>query len=257
MKTFIIATVSVLLCLPLTAHAASIGAAQTQGKSKISIGVDQEFMFHRDLKFRKETGYSIDSEYTLENVEINDMYRTMFKANYGIIDNLDIYVRLGATNLKEQDEWYYNGNYDSRQNLTGKYAFAYGAGVKGTYPLANQWLIGIDAQYIRNRNTYSGKWTVNDSPWSGHMTVQEWQIAPYVARKIGNFVPYLGAKYSNLKLLDKGVDTTGGWTTRHKAKNNIGVFLGTDFNINSHLKINIEGRFVDETAMSCGSTYKF
>jgi len=33
--------------------------------------------------------------------------------------------------------------------------------------------------------------------------------------------------------------------------------VGTDFKITDTWKLNLEGRFVDETAMSLGATYKF
>jgi outer membrane protein W len=257
-KKLIIVSLAILLCLPAVAYAATIGGTETQGKGKLSIGLDQEFVFNRDMEFVKETGYSITPGSSLQDVEINDINRTMIKASYGVIDNLDIYVRLGIANLNEQDRWYVNGNYDSQQNLTGKCASAYGLGLKYTYPLGDKWLLGVDAQYLRHRNSYSGKWTIDDSPWQGHMTIQEWQIAPYVARRIGNFIPYLGVKYSDLRLLDKGNDNSQtGWNTTHKAEHNCGVFLGTDFKIGGHWKLNIEGRFIDETAMSIGAAYKF
>lgn len=45
--------------------------------------------------------------------------------------------------------------------------------------------------------------------------------------------------------------------TLDKADNNVGVFIGSDYNITKNLSVNVEGRFIDETAMSIGATYKF
>jgi len=36
-----------------------------------------------------------------------------------------------------------------------------------------------------------------------------------------------------------------------------GVFLGTDYKLNDSWSLNLEGRFVDETAMSFAAKYKF
>ena len=43
-----------------------------------------------------------------------------------------------------------------------------------------------------------------------------------------------------------------------KAKNNVGAFLGADFNIQpNHLSVNLEVRLIDETSGSIGVNYKF
>jgi len=87
--------------------------------------------------------------------------------------------------------------------------------------------------------------------------VQEWHIAPYIAKKLGNFVPYLGVRYSDLRQNYKVVLEDESSKIKFKADDNFGVFVGTDFKITDTWKLNLEGRFVDETAMSLGATYKF
>jgi hypothetical protein len=70
-----------------------------------------------------------------------------------------------------------------------------------------------------------------------------------VTKELDRFIPYVGVKYSDAKL------TSG--EPKEVADENVGVFVGTDFSITDSLVLNVEGRFVDETAVSFGVTYEF
>ena len=253
MKRLILLGIVLFLCLPVAVYAASIGGAETQGKGKLAIGLEQELSFERDLEFDKANWDLAAEGVSIEKMEIDKLYRTMVKASYGLIDNWDIYLKLGVADVKgkadalEEGEAY-TGIYD------GKNAFAYGFGTKGTYKLGD-WLIGADLQYLRHQHDWTPK---GDFVGEGDkITIQEWQVAPYVGYKIGNFIPYLGVKYSDLRAkAEWGGPDAGNWE-KAKADDNFGVFLGTDYKIGKNFSLNIEGRFVDETAMSFGATYKF
>lgn len=268
MKRLILLSLITLLCLPVVVYAASIGGAETQGQGKIGIGLDQELVFNRDMKL-KSIDPAFDPDETLEiEPEIDKMSRTMVKTSYGVLDNLDIYVKLGTADFESKADWRVTepGGWEiGSLKVKGDNAFAYGFGAKGTYNLKNDWIIGCDIQYLRYKNDYKGidTWTddVGDSgeeSFKGDVTSQEWQIAPYIAKKIGNFVPYFGVKYSNLRTKNDVIWEDGEteiW--KIEADDNVGVFLGTDYKIAENWKLNLEGRFIDETAMSLGATYKF
>ena len=88
--------------------------------------------------------------------------------------------------------------------------------------------------------------------------IQEWHAAPFVARKIACFTPYIGGRYSDLRLEQKGPNDPRRWNYLHfRAENNIGVFAGTDVNLGRYVKLNVEGRFIDETALSIGAAVRF
>lgn len=263
MRKLLVLSLAMFLSLSLTAvYAASIGEVETQGKGKVGIGLDEEWMFDRDLKFDKASWGDLDSEseYT---VGIDSMYRTMARVSYGLLDNLDIYTKLGTADFKITDTYTEPGE-AWKDTVKGKNAFAYGFGIKGTYDLKDDWFIGADLQYLRHENKYNGNGYDELAPadidsWHGKMTFQEWQIAPYIAKKIGDFVPYLGVKYSDLRIKETLIDDDDGdedWM-KLKADDNVGVFIGADYKVNDNWKLNLEGRFIDETAMSCGATYKF
>jgi len=278
-RKMIFLCLALLLCLPLASYAASIGGVETQGQGKFAIGLDQEFVFDRDGKTFTKT--EIDGTLTIVwpvKTEVDKMYRTMVKAGYGLLDNLDVYVRLGMANpdykQKVDGTWtnsagvspYDKGTFTGSAKYKGDSAFAYGFGMKGTHPLENDWLVGCDVQYLRHKNNYkaTASLTVYDDngvvidegtgDWKGKITLYEWHVAPYVARKLGNFVPYFGIRYSDARVKDEDED---GETTKIKAKDNFGVFLGTDYKLNEVWSLNLEGRFADETAISFGGTYRF
>ncbi len=267
MKKLILLGLVVVLCLPLAVYAASIGGVETQGQGKFAIGLDQEFVFDRDMEL-KSMDPGIEKGELETKTEIDSMYRTMVKASYGVLENLDIFVKLGTADFKGKMDWTWREGGDwekGTMKIKGDNAFAYGFGAKGTYNLKNDWIIGCDAQYLRHKNDYKGIESWEDSggdsgeeSFKGDVTFQEWQVAPYIAKKIGNFVPYLGVKYSDLKTKFKVTredDETETW--KIEADDNFGVFLGTDYKIGENWKLNLEGRFVDETAMSVGATYRF
>lgn len=284
MKKLIFLSLIVLLCLPLSVYAASIGGAETSGQGKFAIGIDQEFVFDKDLK-TKTANYQwtilpdilVNDNWKLES-EINKISRTMAKVSYGILSNLDVYLKLGTADFKSTHNYISTWSTESNSGIwnegnvkiEGENAFAYGFGMKGTYPLKNDWFVGCDAQYLRHKNDLKGTdsgisygyWVPSmerassefySESFEGNVVFQEWQIAPYIAKKLGNFIPYLGIKYSDQKMIYK--DKYG--KTNFKADDNFGMFFGTDYKIAENWKINLEGRFIDETAMSLTATYRF
>ena len=292
-KIFLAVLVSVLF-LPIVVHASSIGGAETQGQGKISVGYDGEYIFDRDFKEKKGSSVNdISDEYTVDvewktAVEIDKMYRNMVRISYGVFDNLDIYLKLGTADLELKQTYTESGSIPDAEwtgvlekgtsKINADAAFAYGIGAKGTVSLSESLFLGCDIQYIRHKNDFTGKgtWTEYNydedtgdlteeyqasADYKGDITFQEWQVAPYVAAKLGNFVPYLGVKYSGVVTRIKYASVSGDDDDEDNAKDraddHVGVFVGTDFKITENWKLNVEGRFVDETAVSMGLNYKF
>lgn len=241
--------VSLCLCLAMPVYSASVGGAETQGKGKIGVGIDQDFIFNRDMKHTKGAD-GVD----WGKVNIDSMSRTTGKISYGLLDNLDVYTKLGIAGSKikgkTNDPWLGSeADYGADTNN----AFVWGLGAKATYEFTENWLLGIDAQYLRDaHNGTSVSYTGADN-WKAKYVIQEWQVAPYVARRIGKLMPYLGMKYSDLRINHKDANDK----ISFKADNNWGVFTGLGYKMTENLSFNVEGRFVDETAMSFGATWVF
>jgi hypothetical protein len=94
------------LCLPAVVYAASIGEIETQGRNKFSVGADQEFLFDRDMDLKSNWYWSTPAGRSLETKEeVNWLYRTMAKMNYGVLDNLDLYVKLGTADFENKNSY--------------------------------------------------------------------------------------------------------------------------------------------------------
>jgi opacity protein-like surface antigen len=279
MKRILVLILAFSFCIPLYVYAASIGEVETVGQNKFSIGVNQEFVFNRDMKLDKSWYWSMPAGRNIDVKEkVDSLYRTMGKVSYGLLDNLDVYVKLGVSDFKTKNSYSETGaglgDDVGTIKLNGKNAFAWGVGTKGTIALAESWIIGCDIQYLNHKNKLKGRdsWTqynpdgsifeIDGDDITGNVTFHEWHVAPYVAYKIGNFVPYVGGKYSDMRMHYKTKYVNTAVTPddnkpKFKADDNVGIFCGMNYNVGQHLMLNVEGRFIDETAMSFGASYRF
>jgi hypothetical protein len=53
------------------------------------------------------------------------------------------------------------------------------------------------------------------------------------------------------------ISKTDGDSRRKLSKSPLGLVVGTDLRVNDYLNLNIEGRFVDETALNTGITVRY
>ena len=244
---------------PALVHAASVGGMTTAGQGKVAIGVSEDYVFDKDLKVK-----DLKADET-EKINIDYMTRTTADISYGILEGLDIYTKLGVADLKLKGSGTYvdSGNPGTSTDVTdGKSAFVYGAGVKGVYDIGSGWLVGGDAQYVSHKNKFkmiqsgydvgNGNW---EDAYTGKMTIQEWQATLLVGKKIDSFTPYAGVKYSDMKVNMKIDDSDN--KMKAEAKDNVGAIVGLDYAMDKNWKFNVEGRFIDETAVSGSVVFKF
>ena len=259
MKKIILLGLVLFLSLPVVAEATSIGGAETQGQERLAVGMDVAFLLDKDLKFKSATGLLATQE--IKNVETDKGYQVMLKTSYGLLDNLDAYIKLGLADFEAEDDNYMLGIKWADDIIDSSTDFAYGFGLKGKYELEEDWWVGCDLQYLRSKHEAK---VTQDYVFGSTSTkyksfvVQEWHIAPYIAKRINNFAPYFGVRYSDMRLKMKNPDAAL-WLDDYKleADDNVGVFLGTDYEIDDNLVLNLEVRFIDEMALSFGADYKF
>jgi hypothetical protein len=256
MKKLIFLSLMMLFCLPLATYAAS-GGPPVQG---LSIGINEENIFDRDLK---PTVVVSPKAITTINCNIKNMYRTMLQVGYGFFDFFEVYVKLGgqAYQVKSfvEDQF---GIPDGDVRVHGKYNFTYGGGLKAAYEFKDGpvrgLLIGADAQYLRSRQRYRANFTDSlgfEESSTGNATYQEWQVGPFVGYRVKNFLPYMGVKYSDVRINFSGGEA--GATTKFKGEDVVGMFVGLTYNIIPHLMLNIEGEFFDYYGVNFNLIYKF
>ncbi len=286
MRKLIIFLLIVLLINPLMVYAASVGGALTQGKGKFSVGIDGEYISNRETEresFDISDIVGTPSSSMEQKFKFDNFYRGGIKLTYGLLQYLDVYARIGESGFNYSDMSLDGAispvslPFSGHAKIKGKNGLFWAAGLKGSYPVLKTWYLGCDAQYLRQDNLYKGSGDAQGPSipggfmamrWNGKMTFQEWHIAPYLAKKFstdkfGAFTPYVGGRYSYFGLRDK-VRTREMLdasillqTRRYTADDNWGPFCGLDYSLGEHLTFNVEGRFIDENALSFATTYKF
>ena len=247
-----------LLGLPLAAYAGGTGGPPVQG---LTIGFSQDLESGREMNPKSIVSLSTTGTIGTFGCHIRHWYRTMLQVGYGLFDFLEVYVKLGGAGFKFrsdiEDQF---GNPTGDVTVHTKMGFAYGGGVKAAYEFKNGsvkgLLIGADAQYLTHRQRYNAMTLGDTGPGSdsGKVTLQEWQIGPFVGFRIKNFLPYVGMKYSDVRLRFRGESEN----MRFKADDHFGGFVGLTYDIiPSKLMLNVEGRFIDETGINCNVIYKF
>jgi len=292
----LIALLVFVLSLPSIGMAATVGnTAETLGAAgKFSLGIEYDGITNRDLKWKSGSITMASPSVTVSDSippaggSIVDMEaesnRVFLKGTVGVHPNVDVFVKLGMADagwkLTEKDP----GQPDSKTEFDGDRDLAYGIGAKAkVFQTPGGLRVMADAQYIRYEVDgdlkTDGKEVDQDllddlrstDPGATFSStkktkIQEWQLALYVNKTVGRFSPYGGVKYSDFKA-DLDLDGNGQYMgepftvtidAESEADNNIGVFLGTDIQvIPNQFSVNIEGRFLDETAFTVGASYRF
>ncbi|MDD5449161.1 MAG: autotransporter domain-containing protein [Candidatus Omnitrophica bacterium] len=255
----IIIVAIVLIASPL--YAASItDAVRPLGHLKYSVAVEDNYIFDRDIKKPADR-----TKFDLEKT--NQVYG---KLSLGLTPYLNVYGKLGVSN---------GGDIKTTEPATSKevkietdYGFLGGFGVSGAKELSEGWKVGLDAQFNWwrvdvDKITHNGTKATNVS---GKIEDFEIQGTPFVTKKFDIPIyswtanPYLGVKFSYFRTeTDKHIkyrnetstNIESGWTL--KGDNYVGIVVGSDLQINPNIALQVEGRFIDETAITAGAVYRF
>jgi long-subunit fatty acid transport protein len=230
-KTIIIFASCVFLTWSYQSSAAPVGnptnVKQVEGQNW-SGDAEVTFVFDRDLD-RANGELDEEREAYAKIGYIPDAYPVEF---YGLLGTMSFEVNQGSLHYETD------------------YGLAYGFGAK-----AQIWkdddsgtAVGLDAKYRRSEPEIDES-TFGDG---GDVTYQDWQIALGVSQKIeNNLTPYGGIKYNDVSIKD---------LERFSNQNSddvIGLFVGVDYAVSDTLALNIEGNFVNETALTGAIAMKF
>jgi hypothetical protein len=124
--------------------------------------------------------------------------------------------------------------------------------------------IGVDGKY-RNSDLGVDKITINGlninatdaSVTEKSFKSDEWQIAVGLSCQFDRLVPYGGVKYSDIEGEAIASVSGTGYKADFAAEDKFGTFCGIDVLFGDSFSAYVEGRFVDETAISGGATIRF
>lgn len=293
--------------------ASTIGNVETADKGKISLGINNDFLFdrrleadtwelHENLILNDDVEF-FDSAYNISKPRTTHQHRTTGKVSYGLLKDLEVNLTLGTGQQKIQG--YYEGSgaftfpafgvigrpsitHDGIFTHETENSFVYGGGFKLTQKLHDEWLLGCNIQYLREDSRYKAtRHEILEVPslsaivnftkkWEGTLTTQEWSIAPYLAKKIYNFTPYIGFVYTYYTLKDRArlpVSISGDandgpiltavdsspvpYNLEFRSRFSYGALVGLNWQLNDRWMLNFEGRFFDELALSVEGLYRF
>ncbi len=241
--------------------AAGIGPVEPLGAMKVEVSGEYNSILDKDIK---KNG-TITNGNASTGGEVRESTQGYAKVSMGMNDWANIYAKLGTANFEEKLKW----NNGKSQTIEYEYGLLWGIGANGLYDLGNNLGIGGDIQvdmWYNDLKSLKG----DDSPAlinSGSIKSLEFQTAVYLTYAIEvatdlKVVPYVGGCYSYFKA---AIDSTISYSdtsdtyTRGDAEGDdaFGLLAGTKIAVGKNLSVNVEGRFISETAVTAGLSYKF
>jgi len=258
MKKIAICFVAMLFIASPLFAASITDSTKPLGHMKFSASVEDNYIFGRDIKKGENR----------TKFEVEDTNQIYGKLAMGLTPYFNVYTKLGVSDggtIKDED------TSDNKLKIETDYGFLWGVGASGAKEISDGWKLGIDAQFSMykigaDRIKYGG--SEDASSVSGDIVNLEYQATPFVTKKFflsEKYVmdPYLGVKFSHfttetddhIGYRAAGVNRTVSWS--YKGENYVGIVVGSDLEIDNRWALNLEGRFIDETAITVGGAYKF
>ncbi len=249
-------------------QAASVGLpVDTEGGEKhIVFSVENSFIFDKDYESGNDT------------TEIDGSNAVLLKAVYAFNDNYGIYGKVGTADLEVDldvvgttatDVAEYDINYD--------YGIAWGLGFYTSYfwPYSGT-KTTLDLQYYSWQSEFDSLTVSGNSPTittSSDVEVEEWSLSLIFSKELefeaaneNKLTPYIGVRYSDGEI-DYGTVTHSnvtigstifsGFSGGMDSEDNFGVIVGLNGQFGKSWELSVEGRFVDETAVSASFSFKF
>ena len=187
---------------------------------------------------------------TLEGNGKAQVYGGGHYRGYGLTNWLSLYGMLGAADVKIDDAGIVKTGDPSSKNSFGVNLMAE-AQVKAKLFERRGWELDASAFYTDIRARHKNK---NEVRW------YDWQMAAGVAKSLGRFKPYAGARISLLNARIK-VRENGALVTNksYQQDSPFGAYLGTDvyFGEQRDVILNVEGSYINGPEMDVGVAYIF
>lgn len=181
-----------------------------------------------------------------------------------ILNRWDIYGVFGAS--KVETDWRFENQLAgtiSRIDLHTQYNFLWAVGSRAVlYEWCNTFL-GVGGRYSSchyepSKFTSDG---VQQSMAGAQVYWREWQITLDFCYRIKLFTPYIGVKYLNAKtfLSDFSVPISQDLTGSDSFQNRdpVGLYVGCAISNGNYFMVNLEGRVIDEEAVTVSADFRF
>lgn len=182
---------------------------------------------------------------------------------FNVVDRIDIYGVLGSSRTSANWRFVDSIGGVHRIELETNYEFLWGVGARGILYEWGNTSLGMGGRFESSH--YFPCWLTSDgipqSVINSTLHWREWQIDLDVSYKIDIFVPYIGVKYSNAQTKINGfsvpISQSGTGNDQFKNRVPVGVFIGCSLSSSKYFMLNIEGRLVDEEAVTISGDIRF
>jgi hypothetical protein len=220
----------------------------------IRIGYEGDFVGNGKLKQYQEGSGSVDTF---------QQYTNSGTVTLNILDRLDLFGIFGSSRICSDWRFTEPSGVLARAELETLYHYLWAVGARGILFEWGDVSLGLGGRY-GTADYKPSLLTINAVPVSvsgARCFWQEWQFDVDVSYKIDLFTPYIGVKYSRAKTsvgsFSVPISNSGSGSDHFINKTPVGLFLGCSLSTGKYFMLNVEGRLIDEDAVTISGDIRF
>jgi hypothetical protein len=263
MKAFVIALAA--LCLSSSLIAAPVG--NTAAPQLIEEGFFMNPEIWVDFRIGYEGDFVGDArlkQYGVGSGRVDNFqqYTNAASVTLNILDRLDLYGIFGSSRVCADWRIQVDGAIE-RIEMETLYHYLWALGGRGILFEWGKTALGCGGRY--SYCNYPTAWlTVDAIPYGVNGTYtrwRQWQVDLDISYRIDLFTPYLGLKYSStharLGKFPVAISSSGSTRDSFETKTPVGLFIGCSLSTGKYFMLNIEGRLIDEDAVTISGDLRF
>lgn len=220
----------------------------------VRAGYEGDFVYDARMEQHKEGKGRVDRYKQMTNSGV---------ITVNLVDRMDVYGLFGASWTKANWRFSDSTGEIHRSEVETHYNFLWGVGARAIFFEWGNAALGAGGRY--SSCDAAPAWLTIDgveTPVEGtHLLWNQWQVNLDLAYRIDLFVPYIGIKYSEahakLGTFSTAIANDGSGKDQFRTRVPVGLYLGCAISNRKYFMLNIEGRFIDEEAMTISADLRF
>jgi len=195
-------------------------------------------------------------------VDTFQQYTNAAVLTLNILDRVDLYGLFGSSRVCA--DWRFSFlNTITRIQVETLYQFLWGVGARGIFFECGQICLGAGGRY--SQCNFRPSWLTSNASvvevGGSRMQWREWQVDLDISYHIDLFTPYFGVKYSDtrvkLGVFPTAISNSGRGVDHFENRTPVGIFIGCGISNSRYFMLNIEGRLIDEDAVTISGDLRF
>jgi hypothetical protein len=181
---------------------------------------------------------------------------------FNILERIDLFTVLGASRTNADWRFVDQLNGVHRIEMETNYGFLWGVGARGILYEEEDICLTLGGRF--ETSYYMPSWLTLDGvpqPVSrGSLEWNQWQIDLDFSYTIDIFAPYIGVKYSHARSELNGFlypISSKGTSNQFKNRIPMGIVIGCGLSSGKYFMLNLEGRLIDEEAVTVSGDIRF